>query len=103
WLTEYSLSVDNLFIFVIIMSKLRVPRQLQQYALLVGIILALIFRAVFIAIGAAAINRFSWVFFIFGAFLIYTAAKLVVDYRRTDEAEAEAPDNALLRLVRRRV
>jgi tellurite resistance protein TerC len=102
WLTEYSLSIDNLFIFVIVMTKMRVPRNLQQYALLVGIILALIFRAVFIAIGAAAINQFSWVFFLFGAFLVYTAAKLVIDYRHSEEESAGAPDNALLRLVRRR-
>jgi tellurite resistance protein TerC len=101
WLTEYSLSVDNLFIFLIIMSKLKVPRQLQQFALLVGIILALVFRGIFIAVGAAAISRFSWVFFLFGAFLIYTAVKLVVDYRRHDDDE-EMPDNAALRFVKRR-
>ena len=70
WLTEYSLSIDNLFIFLIIMSSLKVPRQLQQFALMVGIVLALIFRGIFIAVGAAAINAFSWVFFIFGAFLM---------------------------------
>ena len=85
WLTEYSLSVDNLFIFLIIMTSLKVPRQLQQFALLVGIILALIFRGIFIAVGAAAINRYSWVFFIFGAFLLYTAVKLVIDYRKHDD------------------
>ncbi|MBI5028820.1 MAG: TerC family protein, partial [Actinobacteria bacterium] len=62
WLTEYSLSVDNLFIFVLIMANLRVPRHLQQFALMVGIVLALIFRGIFIALGAAAIERFSWVF-----------------------------------------
>ena len=73
WLTEYSLSVDNLFVFVIIMSRFRVPRQNQQFVLLVGIALALVMRAVFIALGAAAIARFSWVFYLFGAFLIYTA------------------------------
>ncbi|SDS10249.1 tellurite resistance protein TerC [Friedmanniella luteola] len=101
WITEYSLSVDNLFIFLIIMSKLKVPRELQQFALLVGIILALIFRGIFIAVGAAAIERFAWVFFIFGAFLVYTAVKLFLDYRKHDDDE-EAPDNALLRLVRRR-
>ena len=56
WLTEYSLSIDNLFIFLIIMGSLKVPRQLQQFALMVGIILALIFRGIFIALGAAAIN-----------------------------------------------
>ena len=55
------------------MGTLKVPRHLQQFALMVGIILALIFRGIFIAIGAAAIARFSWVFFVFGAFLIYTA------------------------------
>ena len=101
WLTEYSLSVDNLFIFLIIMSKLKVPRKLQQFALLVGIILALVFRGIFIAVGAAAINRFSWVFFLFGAFLIYTAVKLFVDYRRHDDAE-EMRDNAALRFAKRR-
>jgi tellurite resistance protein TerC len=101
WITEYSLSVDNLFIFLIIMAKLKVPRQLQQFALLVGIILALVFRGVFIAVGAAAIERFAWVFFVFGAFLVYTAVKLVIDYRNHDDDE-DAPDNAVMRLVRRR-
>ncbi|HET9650296.1 MAG TPA: TerC family protein [Microlunatus sp.] len=101
WLTEYSLSIDNLFVFVILLTKLKVPRELQQYALLVGIILALIFRGIFIAIGAAAINQFAWVFFLFGAFLIYTASKLVVDYRKHDDS-AEMPDNAMMRLVKRR-
>jgi tellurite resistance protein TerC len=101
WLTEYSLSIDNLFIFVIIMTKLKVPRQFQQFALLVGIILALIFRGIFIALGAAAINRFSWVFFIFGAFLIYTAIRLVIDYRKHDE-EDDAPDNPAMRLVKKK-
>ena len=101
WITEYSLSVDNLFIFLIIMAKLKVPRELQQFALLIGIILALIFRGIFIALGAAAIERFAWVFFIFGAFLIYTAVKLYLDYRKHDEDD-EAPDNAVMRLVRRK-
>ncbi|MDP9824965.1 TerC/Alx family metal homeostasis membrane protein [Kineosporia succinea] len=101
WLTEYSLSVDNLFIFLILMAKLRVPRELQQYALTVGIILALVFRGVFIAAGAAAISRFSWVFFIFGAFLIYTAAKLVADYRDHGDDD-EVTENALMRFVSRR-
>src|SRR4051794_34654751 len=100
WLTEYSLSIDNLFIFIIIMTKLAVPRELQQYALLVGIVLALIFRGIFIAVGAAAIDRFSWVFFLFGAFLLYTAVRLVIDYRKHEDEDA--PDNPLLRFVRRR-
>ncbi|RYV50889.1 TerC/Alx family metal homeostasis membrane protein [Pengzhenrongella frigida] len=76
WLTEYSLSVDNLFVFLLIMAKFGVPRPLQQSALLVGIILALVFRGIFIALGAAAISNFSWVFYLFGAFLIWTAIKV---------------------------
>ncbi len=100
WLTEYSLSVDNLFIFVLIMANLRVPRHLQQFALMVGIVLALVFRGIFIALGAAAIERFSWIFFLFGAFLIYTAVKLYLDYR-SDDDDDEATENAVMRWARR--
>ena len=85
WLTEYSLSIDNLFIFIIIMSKLAVPRQYQQTALLIGIVLALVMRGIFIAVGAAAINNFSWVFYLFGAFLIYTAYGLAKEGMDDDE------------------
>jgi tellurite resistance protein TerC len=87
WLTEYSLSVDNLFIFLIIMASFKVPKKYQQQALLVGIILALIFRGIFIALGAVAINQFSWVFYVFGAFLVYTAITLVRDTDHDDDAE----------------
>ena len=87
WLTEYSLSVDNLFIFLIIMASFKVPRKYQQEALLVGIILALIFRGIFIALGAVAIKQFSWIFYVFGAFLVYTAVKLVRDTDHDDDAE----------------
>jgi tellurite resistance protein TerC len=76
WLTEYSLSVDNLFVFVIVMTSFKVPRVLQREALFVGIVLALILRGIFIALGAAAIQRFSWVFYLFGTFLVYTAIRL---------------------------
>ena len=100
WLTEYSLSVDNLFVFVIIMAKFGVPRQYQQTALMVGIILALVMRGIFIALGAAAIENFSWVFYIFGAFLIYTAVKLVKE-GEADEEDFE--ENRLLKAVERRV
>src|SRR5689334_21305113 len=79
WITEYSLSVDNLFIFIIIMASFNVPKHYQQQALLVGIVLALIFRGIFIALGAVAIQQFSWVFYIFGLFLVYTAIHLVRD------------------------
>src|SRR6188472_1251083 len=76
WLTEYSLSVDNLFVFLLIMSSFKVPQKLQQSALMVGIIIAIVLRGVFIALGAVVINAYAWVFYIFGAFLIYTAVKL---------------------------
>jgi tellurite resistance protein TerC len=100
WLTEYSLSVDNLFVFLIILTKLKVPRRLQQSALLVGIVLALVLRGAFIAAGAAAINAFSWVFYLFGAFLVYTAARLA----RDDEADpSEYTDSRMVRLLRRRI
>ncbi|HET7304510.1 MAG TPA: TerC/Alx family metal homeostasis membrane protein [Segeticoccus sp.] len=99
WLTEYSLSIDNLFVFLIIMAKFGVPEKLQQWALMVGIVIALVLRAIFIAIGAAAINNFSWVFYVFGAFLVYTAVKLATD---KDDDEEEYQENALLRLIERR-
>ena len=95
WLTEYSLSVDNLFIFIIIMASFNVPKIYQQQALLVGIVLALIFRGIFIALGAVAIKQFSWIFYVFGAFLVYTAIKLVRDTDHSDDAE-----NAVVRFAR---
>ncbi len=76
YITEYSLSVDNLFIFLVIMSAFAVPAAHQHKVLLVGIVLALVLRGIFIAVGAAAIAQFSWVFYLFGAFLVYTAVKL---------------------------
>ncbi|MEL4357291.1 MULTISPECIES: TerC family protein [unclassified Luteococcus] len=100
WLTEYSLSLDNLFIFIIIMAKMKVPRHLQQYALLVGIILALVFRGIFIALGKSMIEAAAWVFFIFGAYLLYTALDLVKDYFQHDHDD-EATENMLIRWVKR--
>ncbi|WP_350276819.1 TerC family protein [Kribbella sp. HUAS MG21] len=100
WLTEYSLSVDNLFIFLIIMSRFGVPRQYQQTALLIGIILALVFRGIFIAVGAAAINQFSWVFYLFGAFLVYTAIHLAKQGENDDE---DFKENAVIRFAKRRL
>jgi tellurite resistance protein TerC len=98
WITEYSLSVDNLFVFVIIMSTFAVPKSQQQKVLSIGIILALALRGVFIAVGAEAISRFDWLFYVFGAFLIFTAWKLM---RHEDTGEEEFHENAALRLVRR--
>jgi tellurite resistance protein TerC len=77
WLTEYSLSVDNLFVFLIIFSRLRVPKKSIQSVLLIGIALALVFRGLFITLGAVLIHRFIWMFFIFGAFLLVTAGRLM--------------------------
>jgi tellurite resistance protein TerC len=99
WLTEYSLSVDNLFIFIIIMAKFGVPRKYQQEALMVGIVLALIMRAIFIFVGAAAINEFSWVFYIFGLFLVYTAFKLAKEGSEDDD---EYEENKLIKFVEAR-
>jgi tellurite resistance protein TerC len=97
-LTEYSLSVDNLFVFVIIMTRFAVPRQFQQKALLIGIVLALVMRGIFIAAGAALISQFVWVFYIFGAFLLITAVRLVG--HGTDDA-SDFKENALIRFARR--
>src|SRR5215211_641352 len=97
WLTEYSLSVDNLFVFVIIMARFQVPRKLQQEVLMVGIIIALVLRGIFILLGAALIERFTWVFYIFGAFLVYTAINLM--RHRDDEDDYE--ENAFIRYLRK--
>jgi tellurite resistance protein TerC len=97
WLTEYSLSIDNLFVFVIIMARFAVPKKMQQEVLMVGIILALIFRGVFILLGAQLIENFSWIFYIFGAWLIWTA------YQQAFVSHDDDRDNPLVRLLRRRV
>src|ERR687885_1999737 len=98
WLTEYSLSVDNLFVFVIIMARFAVPRQFQQKVLLIGIVLALVMRGAFIAAGAALIAEFSWVFYIFGAFLVYTAVSLL---RQGESDEDDFKENLLIRWAKR--
>jgi tellurite resistance protein TerC len=97
WITEYSLSVDNLFVFLLIMSRFSVPARYRQKVLLVGVVLALLLRGVFIAAGAEAVTRFDWLFYIFGAFLIYTAWKLIGH----EDEEAEFSENIALRTVRR--
>lgn len=101
YITEKSLSVDNLFVFVLIMSSFAVPREYQQKVLLIGIAVALALRTVFIFLGAAVINNFSWVFYLFGAFLIYTAWVQARSGRTDDHADDEYHENAVLRLARR--
>ncbi|CAN2160215.1 TerC Membrane protein TerC, possibly involved in tellurium resistance [Candidatus Nanopelagicaceae bacterium] len=96
WLTEYALSVDNIFVFVIILSRLQVEKTKQQLVLLLGIIIALVLRGGFIAAGSAIIEKFSGAFFIFGAFLIFTAYRLLVE----DEGEEEWKEDRLVTFLR---
>lgn len=101
WALEYSLSIDNLFVFVLIMAQFAVPRRLQQQVLMVGIIIALVLRGAFILVGVAVIEHFSPIFYIFGAFLIYTAIKQAMpDGEHDEEVQREA---FIVRLLRRRV
>ncbi|MCF3123309.1 MULTISPECIES: TerC family protein [Streptomyces] len=101
FITEKSLSVDNLFVFILIMAKFSVPSHLQQRVLLFGVLIALVLRAIFIAAGAAVIANFSWVFYIFGAFLIYTAWKLIQE-ARADEEEEDWEENRLLKSIEKK-
>ena len=99
YLVEYSLSIDNLFIFVIILTQFAVPRKDHQRVLLVGIVLALIFRAVFIAIGAVALANFTFTFVIFGAILIWTGIGL---FKHWDE-DPDPSENMLVRTIRKKI
>lgn len=102
FITEKALSVDNLFVFLIIMSTFAVPRAYQQKVLLIGIVVALVMRGAFIAVGAAAISAFSWVFYLFGVFLIYTAAKLLKESGHEVEQERKR-DSRIVALTKRLV
>jgi tellurite resistance protein TerC len=99
WLTEYSLSIDNLFVFIIIMTRFAVPRKYQQEVLMVGIIIALVLRGIFILLGAQLIEHFSWIFYIFGAFLLYTAVRQAFE---NNEGKDET-ESGLIRMLRRRI
>ncbi|WP_304451980.1 TerC family protein [Nocardiopsis sp. YSL2] len=98
WIVEYSMSVDNLFVFILILGSFAVPAEHRQRVLLVGIALALLFRGLFIALGAAVVNAFAGVFFLFGAFLLYTAWKLITE---SGEEEEGYQENGAVRMVRR--
>jgi tellurite resistance protein TerC len=99
YITEKSLSVDNLFVFVLIMARFGVPRVLQQKVLLFGIAFALVLRTVFILVGAAAIENFSWVFYVFGAFLVWTAWAQARSGGHSEDEDYR--ENAVLRLTRK--
>ena len=96
YLTEKALSIDNLFVFLIVMTSFAVPKMYQQKVLMIGIVIALILRGVFIAVGAALIANFSWIFYIFGALLLYLA------YRQAfSHGESNPADGRFMRWVRR--
>ena len=99
WLTEYSLSIDNLFVFVIIMARFSVPRKYQQEVLMVGIVIALVLRGVFILLGAQLIENFSWIFYIFGAFLLFTAVQQATE----NSSEMEERESGVIRFLRKRI
>ena len=89
WVTEYSLSIDNLFVFVLILASFNVPRKYQQQVLMIGILLAIVFRGAFILLGAALIASFSWIFYVFGAFLVVVGVQQFFS-GRSDDVERES-------------
>jgi tellurite resistance protein TerC len=101
YLVEKSLSVDNLFVFILILGAFAVPRHLQQRVLLYGIVGALLLRAVFIALGAAALSAFDWVFLVFGLVLLLTAVKILRDAVASHDHEVDVDRMRLVRLLRR--
>lgn len=96
WVTEYSLSVDNLFVFIIIMANFAVPRKYQQEVLMVGIIIALVLRGIFIMVGATVIENFTWVFYLFGAFLLFTA---VQQMRSATSSNGHGEESGLIKKI----
>lgn len=99
WVTEYSLSIDNLFVFVIIMARFSVPKKYQQEVLMVGIIIALILRGIFIILGAQLIENFSWIFYLFGAFLLFTAVQQAFQ----SEEDMEEKESGVITFLRKRI
>jgi tellurite resistance protein TerC len=89
WITEYSLSVDNLFVFIILLANLKIKKESQQLVLLYGIMIAIVLRVILIFAGVALVTRFTWIFFFFGGFLIFTAYKLVNEKESVEEDEAK--------------
>jgi tellurite resistance protein TerC len=97
WITEYSLSVDNLFVFIILLASLKIKKESQQLVLLLGILIAIVLRIILIFAGVALVTRFTWVFFFFGAFLIFTAYKLI-----NEKSEVENDEAKLVTFLRKR-
>src|SRR3954454_24028966 len=97
YVTEEALSVDNLFVFLLLLGSFKVPRADQQKVLLVGIVVSLLARTAFIFLGAALINSFAWVFYVFGLILLITAGNLL----RPESGDEEPPDNVIIRGARR--
>ena len=89
WITEYSLSVDNLFVFIILLANLKIKKESQQLVLLYGIMIAIVLRVMLIFAGVALVTRFTWIFFFFGGFLILTAYKLVNEKENVEDDEAK--------------
>ena len=89
WLTEYSLSVDNIFVFIILLSTLKVKKESQQLVLLLGILIAIVLRVILIFLGVALVSRFSFMFYLFGAFLLLTAYKLINEKENVEDDEAK--------------
>jgi len=101
YLVEKTLSVDNLFVFMLLLAAFAVPEVLKQRVLLYGIIGALVLRGIFIALGAAALSRFDWVFLIFGAILLLTGLKMLRDAVRGEEHQVDVSEMRLVKLMRR--
>lgn len=97
WLTEYALSVDNIFVFIILISTLKVKKESQQLVLLFGILIAIVLRVILIFAGVALVTRFTSAFYFFGAFLIYTAWKLI-----NEKEEVEKDEGKLITFLRNR-
>ncbi len=97
WITEYSLSMDNLFVFILILARMKVSQEKEELVLLIGIVMSLFLRGIFIGAGSALVNRWSWVFFLFGAFLIYTAYKLIAE-----ESEEEYEEGPFIKFLHRK-
>ena len=101
YLVEKSLSVDNLFVFMLLLSSFAVPKELQQRVLLIGVAGALVLRGVFIALGAVLISSFSWTFLLFGAILLVTAIKVLRDAMSPEHTHVNVADLRSVRLIRR--